>query len=616
MCFQKQQGHSTSGIADNIRDTRHYLSKYEFSVFGSNPALGSSYTGRVPNIVHWARQVSVNDVLLLFSWLDGMATGTYEYVSGPQTPLSFNVEFAFDYGDMAVNQAISRARAQGLCPRRLSSIALNLSGGEFNIPALIPDKSHHNTSCSSEHVYCSTGPSHRNCTFDFCEISTVNFTNVVQHHRPGCDQNCRKKVFPADLLDEVANGNRPTAWAVDGELRPLEPGEPYMAISHVWSDGTGGNGSVHECLYAFFCDIARDLKCKGLWWDAICIPKDKQAHARAINHMHEYYSQAACTVVHDLCLATTEWVDANRASLTLAMSNWYTRGWTALELARSKRVDVLFAARESPGYVRKNLEADILSHAGTVSSLSRLVISTAIRALRGVDEKRSKQQLTVNDVLTSLGPRFTSWARDRAIIAGLFVGIENLADDQHDIYRQIICKIGSISAEQLFHNAASSVGAFAWFPSSLFDLPVSSRTVMLKVTEEGEVVGPWKLVGNRFSSNLPLASMFSWDMVHPLTKCHVRGALSSFDKCVILGECYVNPHTPIARGLVVEVRRIENRAEILCRYVGTVYFRQEIRTELYPMHSIMVRIGGGGLDMIPGINAMEYISNVYRPGHG
>lgn len=49
--------------------------------------------------------------------------------------------------------------------------------------------------------------------------------------------------------------------------------ERYMAISHVWADGTGkGNtpGRVNECLFDFFARLARsrDLRCHGIWWES------------------------------------------------------------------------------------------------------------------------------------------------------------------------------------------------------------------------------------------------------------------------------------------------------------------------------------------------------------
>lgn len=101
------------------------------------------------------------------------------------------------------------------------------------------------------------------------------------------------------------------------------------------------------------------------------------------------------------------WITAAEASFALVMSPWFTRGWTALELAVSRldAVYVLFADRLS------KLD-DILTTPGEVTHAYHHVASDLTR--RVMDKVK-----TVNDLLTALGPRYTSWARDKAIIAGL-----------------------------------------------------------------------------------------------------------------------------------------------------------------------------------------------------
>lgn len=46
----------------------------------------------------------------------------------------------------------------------------------------------------------------------------------------------------------------------------------YVAVSHVWSDGTGIGlkepGHVNKCRLYFF---SRYMECDVAWWDAICI---------------------------------------------------------------------------------------------------------------------------------------------------------------------------------------------------------------------------------------------------------------------------------------------------------------------------------------------------------
>ncbi|KAK2464729.1 hypothetical protein APHAL10511_003305 [Amanita phalloides] len=559
--------------------------------------LSCTASGKPADFVDWARQVNHREVTLLLSWLFGLFLGTYADMSmanRPNTPSTFMISH-----DRAIAQAMSRARRLHLCPHRTWAIAFSMPGAESNIPALVPDK---HLLCSYKHDYCSSGLSHKNCTYDYCHISAVNFTTVVQCHRPNCDGKCQKKVFPVHLLDQAANENRPTAWSIDGKLHPLQAGERYMAISHVWSDGTGGSGSVNKCMYDFFCDVARKLECKGLWWDAICIPEDKHARARAINHMHEYYSQAACTIVHDTCLAMSEWVDGNHASLALVMSNWFTRGWTALELARSKQVEVLFGTRGRTGYVLKNLDVDIVSGPEVVSSLSRQVASTAIQSLRKT-LWQSEARYSLDDVLIALGPRFTSWARDRAIIAGQFVGIETLADDQYTIYQQVVCKIGKISLNHLFHHAACPPGPFAWLPSSLFELPVSRSYNRIDVLEDGGLHGNWGII------QLPINFQFSWDIMHPMLRCDVREALND-DRHVVLFEYY---EQPITRGLLVKVMKDTNPSyDVLCRYVGPVHFTVplslvESHGPYRQMHSVLISSNGADLDT--GVSVVDHLKN-------
>ncbi|KAK2462741.1 hypothetical protein APHAL10511_005259 [Amanita phalloides] len=574
-------------------------------VLPTGKSTADVYTRKRATITDWARQVNHREVIPLLSWLSGLFLGKYKdpWMDIQHNPLI--TVFMDRYHDTAIVQAISRVRKLHLCPHRVWAIAFSMPGIESTIPALVP---HKHPPCTYKHDYCSTGLSHRNCTYDYCQISAVNFTNVVQCHRPNCDEKCQEKVFPAHLLDQAASKNRPTAWTIDGELRLIESGERYMAISHVWSDGTGGSGRVNKCMYDFFCDVARKLKCKGMWWDAICIPRDKRARAKAISHMHEYYSQAACTIVHDACLAMSEWVDSEHASFALVMSNWFTRGWTALELSRSKQVKVLFSTNEPPGYVLKDLDVDIVSGRAVVSSLSRQVASTAISSLR----EKNSHRLTLDGVLTALGPKFTSWVHDRAIIAGQFVGIENLADDQYSIYQQIVCKIGKISADQLFHHAASPTGPFAWLPSNLFDLPVSRyHASHIKVFKDGGLLGTWGII------LLSLNFHFFWDMMHPMSRYCVRAALDD-DRHIILFHEYEK--RPITRGLVVKVmkdigpsRNIPGGCDIRCHYVGPVYFAplslsQAALRDVGPYHSVLIDDSGANLDT--GVSAVDHIRSL------
>jgi hypothetical protein len=124
-------------------------------------------------------------------------------------------------------------------------------------------------------------------------------------------------------LETALEFGKGTAWLRTGtHLGP--PKDPYIAISHVWSDGTGVGvktaGSVNSCLFDFFADLAKNLGCTAVWWDALSIPTEPKARSKAFNKMHANYANAKYTVVHDNYLLDFEWKDNGSPCLALALS--------------------------------------------------------------------------------------------------------------------------------------------------------------------------------------------------------------------------------------------------------------------------------------------------------
>jgi hypothetical protein len=202
---------------------------------------------------------------------------------------------------------------------------------------------------------------HDQCTLDFCEHSRRDFTAVAQRHEciGSSGNRLDSRLFWSDVLEAAANAGDPTAWKLDG-TSTIGPLERFMAISHVWSDGTGAGiySGVNECLYEFFKKIAERFQCEGIWWDTICIPTEKGARSKAINKIQSNYEDARITLIHDCFLREWAWVDAKTACFAIIMSPWFSRGWTSLELAKSRRVKVIFK-----GSLIKDLDEDILAEA-------------------------------------------------------------------------------------------------------------------------------------------------------------------------------------------------------------------------------------------------------------
>jgi hypothetical protein len=149
-----------------------------------------------------------------------------------------------------LSEAFKRAANQyNLCPNRLWSVA------KENLPKLLPD--------DKSIISHEKRELHELCTFDFCEYSQRDFTAVEQRHECGGTKECVRLqgLFSRDTLNTAAKSGKSTVWSLDGKSI-IAPPLPFMAISHVWSDGTGTggqDGEVNDCLYSFFQRVANNF---------------------------------------------------------------------------------------------------------------------------------------------------------------------------------------------------------------------------------------------------------------------------------------------------------------------------------------------------------------------
>lgn len=454
---------------------------------------------------------------------------------------------------------------------------------------------------------------HEQCTFDLCEQSRIDSTSVAQRHED-CDGKCGKYNFPLRLLDERIEKSKFTAWrlvsdSLDDTPPLLDSKNPYMALSHVWADGTGGGisgpGVVNKCLFNFFCGIARDFQCEGLWWDTISIPTDEDLRRKALNVMHTNYAVARITLVHDLYLREWEWVNAEMACFAIVKSPWFSRGWTALELAKSHKVKILFKSRKNEGQVIKDLDIDILDE--VLPSSPHYNLAMAINKLR-----RTSIQ-SFGDMLAILGPRDTSKPRDVPIISGLLAGIETSGGISHqEIYQRILRKLGKVAQGHLFHNLSTmTTPGFSWCPINILDMPMAdtdSESTLLDLRENGDLEGTWKVypVDDINVNDLLLQK------VHPLTVISLKIALNAENKAkhVLLVENIENGLLG-HRALLVRPMECEKptTGAIHCRFVGPVYFHLAKRNRAQGDNGrpMAVIITNADKMKLPGQNAWNYV---------
>ncbi|CAG7937699.1 unnamed protein product [Penicillium salamii] len=456
-------------------------------------------------------------------------------------------------------QAFEKATVQlKFCPNRVWAVA-----GE-DLPNLLPQVETHEAHNDKN--------KHELCTFDFCEYSRRDFTSVPQRCECG-EEVCRKigYQFPSRILDEAAKSGKSTAWKLTGHSM-LESPRPFMAVSHVWSDGTGAGSwreaEVNKCLYGFFRDIAEQFECEGIWWDTICIPRGKAARTQAIQRMHINYQDARITLVHDLFLRDWEW-DPKTACFAILMSPWFSRGWTALELAQSPKVKVIFKGPQGP--IVKDLDEEILAQKDgddeDEHEMRRRRASQIIRNLR-------RKITSVNELLTVLGSRYTSWPKDLSVISALLVEVKP-HESQQNTYMRIVRKLAKISPGHLFHNSATMSGGLSWCPTSLFSMPLDNHPRSILRFSETGIEGNWRV----YCMENALEKNFMWNGPHPLIRHHIQDTLKKYpDQCLLLAEC----GSEVARkALLVRVlpETKEKCHPIRCQYIGAVHLRNEMKFE-------------------------------------
>ncbi|KAL0258678.1 hypothetical protein SLS55_006179 [Diplodia seriata] len=514
----------------------------------------------------------------------------------------------------AAVEAVGEAVGMGICPWRLGNASRLSLRGEVDLPPIVQmvrQKDHLKRALGSE--------KHGECNTDFCKISKLESTGVQQLHR--CrGALCGETEFPQEQLVRSLRTGGPTVWSsgpkyrITGHTSLIDSDKmqesPYVAISHVWSDGTGVGlktpGTVNRCLFDYFADVSERLSCKGIWWDTICVPEDDDARKTAILRMNSDYENAAFTVVHDASLVNFEWREDGSPCVALFLSDWFTRGWTAIELCISRHVKVLFKDPDFPNGppLIKDLDKDVLPSAKHLCHLgvrNAQHIITKFREFRHENERPSESNTRstkirksglINDFknLTDvIATRTTSRKKDEMVIAGL-LGLEELDEslDSAAITKQIIARFAAhIPRSILFHKEPTicSSGPWSWCLSCLYDI-VAVGPRRQTTTSDPAALSRGELV---LYLRHQILERDDCDYVIPQSddagvKISISEALKRWQNCVLLadgGEAgVVSPPAYFLLASVVSaapdfIMGRQRGGHVVCRFIGTVAFPLE-----------------------------------------
>lgn len=128
----------------------------------------------------------------------------------------------------------------------------------------------------------------------------------------------------------------------DGQFR-VNPGEGYVALSHVWAQGLGAdddNRGLHGNLLDQVFTKLEPQGIKWIWTDSLAIPGGKRAlslieeelKATLINAMADIYRKASQVIILDALCLRLDSVDPVKTAVSLCCGQWMTRVWTYQEI--------------------------------------------------------------------------------------------------------------------------------------------------------------------------------------------------------------------------------------------------------------------------------------------
>ncbi|KAI1371118.1 hypothetical protein F4677DRAFT_464491 [Hypoxylon crocopeplum] len=447
----------------------------------------------------------------------------------------------------------------GFCVNRLWNVSLQSRHGTADIPYIVEKALEAPVPKSKER--------HINCTEEHCLIVHENSTLVKQAHKCTSGACNNDLTFSSDILNQAfshlghTSNSFVTSWRILGpgqQASLCTPGDNYMALSHVWSDGTGvgmrSAGCVNACLYEYFAEIARrpEISCDGIWWDAISIPTDRDAKAAAMDRMLENYENAKVTVVHDQELVEFEWKDDGSPAIAMVLSTWFTRGWTAAELwaSRDHPVKVLFKDPNDPTGKRpliKDLDMDILAgdlsrwvspeSDGSMSpfntraldptqklpELAHMIATDILGLFRWTEDQKVPD---LQSLLRMLQTRTTSWARDRMLISALMCLPRDAVDSTTtgpQMTQMILANFGSLRTTEIINHRVPII----------FDLGQWSLS--------SDPMGDWSYISDDGSIKCEFLAyeVSAKDVIteyrqHPALAARISVALSRRQNCLLL----------------------------------------------------------------------------------
>jgi hypothetical protein len=304
--------------------------------------------------------------------------------------------------------------------------------------------------------------SHRRCTEEICRV-LVREKNIREpkHVRQGCD--CQELGLDMDKLisilqkDEAVlvrfNNTANVGESPSGtiEILEYEPSIPYVALSHVWTDGLGNpkSNSLPICQVAAIQDSVNQVYSQEFgappgnlpvtfWMDTLCVPGSNnypEIKTQAIFNMRYVYALASHVLVFDSGLsACSKAADPIEIVLRVTMSNWFRRLWTFQEALFAQSIMVRlsdgiisltgFVNEECPTYVGNDLRPAVVEMLSSIFDADNAghYLATVMRSF----DHPYAEKIAVR-AITGIVSRSTSVQEDEAHVLAFIFPVEPIS---------------------------------------------------------------------------------------------------------------------------------------------------------------------------------------------
>ncbi|KAH5524331.1 hypothetical protein HBI24_056980 [Parastagonospora nodorum] len=226
---------------------------------------------------------------------------------------------------------LEHMREAGWCPVRLQELrgTMPMSGMLYIANMEPPDEN-----------------DHRSCSDKLCRFTKTDNNTYETLHAQGCI-GCDHVEPELDQLDSILiKGSYPVLSLASNisqariALQDYSTDTPYVAISHVWSDGLGNphRNSIPRCQYILLSNTVRKVAEKfpetgvsAFWLDTICCPLEDGSRIQnmALHKMKETYQNAEVVVVLDSYMLQQKMGDITDIEILMKLlcSKWTFRPW-------------------------------------------------------------------------------------------------------------------------------------------------------------------------------------------------------------------------------------------------------------------------------------------------